>query len=168
MPDRPAAVRRVDRWTLAAAVAVIAGIDAVTKLLATATLDDGPVHIAGPLNLQLGHNAGVAFGIGADGPAWILVAATAIVIAALAIAAWRGAFHPLAAGLVLGGAIANLADRASNGSVVDMIDIGAWPTFNVADIGITIGAAALALTLRHATPTHTTTETPAAATTGSD
>jgi len=49
-------------------------------------------------------------------------------------------------GLVLGGALGNLADRIFraprflHGEVVDFVSVGAWPTFNVADSAITVGA----------------------------
>ncbi len=46
----------------------------------------------------------------------------------------------LALGLILGGTIGNLADRLRFGYVTDFISIGIWPTFNVADSAITIGA----------------------------
>jgi signal peptidase II len=46
-------------------------------------------------------------------------------------------------GLVLGGALGNLADRAREGAVVDFIDPIAWPAFNLADTFITIGVALL-------------------------
>ena len=57
--------------------------------------------------------------------------------------------RPLALGLVVGGALGNLINRLwSTRGVVDFIDVGIgrhrWPTFNVADIGVTIGALALA------------------------
>lgn len=138
---------RRQRTLLIAAAVGVASIDAVTKLAAEATLDDGPTHIVGPATLKLGHNSGVAFGLGATGPAWMVLVVTAVVIAALAAAAWRGAFtSPLIAGLVLGGAIANFVDRMNDRTVTDMIDVGRWPTFNVADIAITTGIALLVLT----------------------
>ena len=134
------------RALLFAAVVGAASIDGVTKLAAKATLDDGPTHIIGPIALKLGHNAGVAFGLGATGPAWIVLAVTAVVIAVLAAAAWQGRFaSPLAAGLILGGAVANFVDRISDGAVTDMIDVGWWPTFNAADIAITTGVVLLVL-----------------------
>jgi signal peptidase II len=52
----------------------------------------------------------------------------------------------VALSLVLGGAIGNLIDRVFrapgflHGAVIDFVDIGRWPTFNVADSAITIGA----------------------------
>jgi signal peptidase II len=126
-----------------------ASLDAVTKLAAEALLDDGPAHITGPLSFKLGHNSGVAFGLGATGPAWVVVAVTAVVIMVLAVAAWRGTFtSTFAAGLILGGAVANFIDRIGDGAVTDMIDVGWWPTFNVADIAITTGVVLLVLTQR--------------------
>ena len=54
-------------------------------------------------------------------------------------------------GTILGGALGNLADRIVYGAVTDWIDVGIgstrWPTFNVADIGVTVGVLALALLL---------------------
>ena len=46
-------------------------------------------------------------------------------------------------GLLLGGALGNLADRAREGAVIDFIDPVAWPAFNVADSCIVIGVLAL-------------------------
>lgn len=70
----------------------------------------------------------------------ILLGATA------AIAAWRGAIRPpFAAGLVLGGAIANVADRFTAGSVIDFISIGRWPIFNLADSMLIAGIVLLSL-----------------------
>jgi signal peptidase II len=57
--------------------------------------------------------------------------------------------YSLALGLILGGAFGNLVDRIAYGSVVDWIDVGIgfhrWPTFNVADIGVSVGVCLLAL-----------------------
>lgn len=139
--------RRRRRAFLIAAVVGAAILDGVTKLAAEALLDDGPTHIVGPLALKLGHNSGVAFGLGATGPAWVVLTVTAVVITVLAVAAWRGTFtSTFAVGLILGGAFANFIDRIGDGAVTDMIDVGWWPTFNVADIAITTGVALLVLT----------------------
>ena len=53
----------------------------------------------------------------------------------------------LAIGLQLGGAIGNLIDRLRHGAVVDFIDVGPWPTFNVADSSIVVGIFLLAVML---------------------
>ena len=42
--------------------------------------------------------------------------------------------------MIMGGTIGNLIDRVVYGFVIDYIDIVVWPTFNIADVGITIGA----------------------------
>ena len=49
--------------------------------------------------------------------------------------------------MVLGGAAGNLLDRVRLGHVVDFIDFHFWPVFNVADIGITVGALLIVLAL---------------------
>ncbi len=48
-----------------------------------------------------------------------------------------------AIGLQLGGALGNLIDRLRTGAVVDFIDVGAWPIFNLADSSIVVGMALL-------------------------
>jgi signal peptidase II len=57
-------------------------------------------------------------------------------------------------GMILGGALGNLFDRIAYGAVTDWIDIGfgpaRWPTFNVADIGVTIGVLLLVLVMLRA------------------
>jgi signal peptidase II len=45
----------------------------------------------------------------------------------------------LPVGLLMGGALGNLADRARDGAVIDFIDPVAWPAFNVADTCIVVG-----------------------------
>ncbi len=52
-----------------------------------------------------------------------------------------------ALGLVLGGAVGNLIDRLRSGHVTDFIDIGIWPSFNVADSAVTVGVIMLAYSL---------------------
>jgi signal peptidase II len=50
---------------------------------------------------------------------------------------------PVGLGLVLGGSIANLIDRVRLGRVTDFLDLDAWPAFNLADMFIVVGVAAL-------------------------
>ncbi len=92
-------------------------------------------------------NSGAAFGIFPDqGNVFILIA----VVVALAIVLYyrhlpAGAWLiRLSLGFQLGGAIGNLLDRVRYGYVVDFIDIGFWPIFNLADASIVIGVAILA------------------------
>jgi lipoprotein signal peptidase len=51
----------------------------------------------------------------------------------------------LPAGLLVGGALGNLADRVRDEAVTDWIDFPAWPTFNLADVAIVVGVISLVL-----------------------
>lgn len=146
-------------------VAVVASavlvLDQVTKLLALDRLTPGaPVPlIDGVLSLTLVLNRGLAFGLLAGvPPGWRWVVAL-LSIAALAVLV-RVALHVLPGGrlidhgtlgLIFGGAVGNLIDRARFGAVVDFVDVHYrawhWPAFNVADSTITVGVALLALRL---------------------
>ena len=104
------------------------------------------------VRLTSGYNTGMAFGLftGA-GQRWVLVAGPLT----LAVGLWFGqqlrAASPLAwpFGLLFGGALANLLDRAADGRVTDIVDIGfgsrRWPAFNLADGAITMGLLVLML-----------------------
>ncbi len=125
--------------------------DSVSKLWAEQTLRlHRPVPILGDMfRLTLSYNTGVAFGLFANGGIWPLVI-TGLIIIGLAV--WlvntlrsgeqtRAAAWPI--GLILGGAIANFADRLPDGRVTDFLDLGLgtarWPTFNLADSFIVLG-----------------------------
>ena len=75
----------------------------------------------------------------------------AVTIVALALVLVWFAVDParpglwLAVGLLAGGALGNLADRVRADAVTDFIDPPLWPTFNLADVAITLGAVALVL-----------------------
>jgi len=90
-------------------------------------------------------NEGVAFGaLSGGGP--LLV--TAITLALVGLVAYFVANSNvpllwLPVGLILGGALGNLADRARDGAVVDFIDPIAWPAFNLADAAIVVGVLGL-------------------------
>lgn len=150
--ERPAAAATARRRRLAVAAlvaAVVVAADQVTKTLAVDHLSSGPVHLLGPLSLELAFNGGVAFSIGSGLTLPIVIVGFGLVVAVL----WflRGAPSPgIAAGLglVLGGALGNLGDRlfrGRHGAVVDFIHLGFWPTFNVADACIVCGCLLLAL-----------------------
>jgi len=114
------------------------------------------------------HNRGIAFGVAAAAPALLVLAVIAAIAVLIAGLAWRGGLGaPVPAGLVVGGALANVADRASGGSVVDFLDVGRWPTFNLADVFLVAGIAMLLVTAGRGTPStgrnvvrETTQETP--------
>ena len=95
-------------------------------------------------------NTGVAFSLLSNfDPGWVhpfLILATVLAMGAVLVyIAYlpSGGSAPVGLGLILGGAIGNLIDRARLGYVVDFLDLywrnHHWPTFNVADVGITVG-----------------------------
>jgi len=152
----PSAAER--RLFFATALAVLA-LDAVTKLVAEAyLLRTAGISVAGEwFQLRLVYNPGAAFGLHL-GPysRWIflLLALGAVVLLSRmsAAAAAGDRFRQLALGLVAGGAAGNLVDRIRSAhGVVDFLDFGVgnlrWPTFNVADIAVSCGAVALAISL---------------------
>ena len=141
------------RLGLAGAAGGGAAVDLTAKVWAQTGLSAAGVE-AGPVDLRLAYNPGVAFSLGAEAPAWLVVALTATITAAVAVFAWRtaceGSRGQLAAlALILGGAIANLADRAADGVVTDYLHTGWWPTFNLADTAIVTGGLLLAVTTWH-------------------
>ena len=110
--------------------------------------------VPGILGMVHVRNTGVAFSLLSNlDPRWVhplLILATVLamgaVLAYIAFLPCRGA-APVGLGLILGGAIGNLIDRARLGYVVDFLDLywrnHHWPTFNVADVGITVGVVLL-------------------------
>jgi len=125
---------------------VVVAVDQVTKSLAVARLAT-PVHLLGPFGLALGYNSGAAFSLFTKAAA-VLGAVESVLAVGLGWLAWRARSGgvALSAGLVLGGALGNLCDRlfrSHHGSVVDFITLSHWPTFNVADACITLGALSL-------------------------
>ena len=134
---------------------VVAGLvillDQLSKLAILALLDHA-VAVTPFLNLVVVWNRGVSFGMFASAGAlmpWLLSGLALAVVVALGF--WlRHVEHPLigaALGLIMGGALGNVIDRARFGAVVDFLDFHAlgyhWPAFNVADSAICIGAALL-------------------------
>ena len=123
--------------------AVITTLDQVTKSIALAHLHQ-PVHLLGPIGLRLTFNSGAAFSLFTGSSGLTIVVAIGV-IALLGWLAWlsRTVGLSIALGLILGGALGNLSDRllrGHHGAVVDFITLSHWPTFNVADASITVGA----------------------------
>ncbi len=150
----PSAAERRLFWGVAAVVIVL---DAVTKAAAEAYLlrVTGLPVVGEFFQLRLVYNQGAAFGLHL-GPysRWLFLGfavVAVLVLNGLSRAAASGDwFRQLACGLVTGGAVGNLIDRVRSAQgVVDFLDIGVsqwrWPTFNVADIAVTCGAVALAI-----------------------
>ena len=140
--------------------AVVVVLDQVTKSIVLDRLPSGvPVVIFDWLALTLVMNTGLAFGLLGGLPRswrWVVAALSLIALVILARVAVRvvgggGWVGHAAVGLIFGGAIGNLIDRARFGAVVDFVDAHwrgyHWPAFNVADSAITVGVALLAYQL---------------------
>jgi signal peptidase II len=131
---------------------VLGAADQASKVWAVRNLPEYELReiVHGFFGLVHVRNTGVAFSLLSNlDHRWVhpfLILATVLamgaVLAYIAYLPCRGA-APIGLGLILGGAIGNLIDRARLGYVVDFIDLywrnHHWPTFNVADIGITVG-----------------------------
>ena len=133
------------------AIAIVSGVvalDQLTKVWAVARLDDGPISVFGQdVELRLSRNRGSAFSLFQGFTP--LLAVLAVVLAVLLVRALRRTddmWMVVALALVLGGATGNLIDRMVRdpgllrGAVIDFVRVDGWPTFNVADAAITIGA----------------------------
>jgi signal peptidase II len=86
-------------------------------------------------------NNGVAFNQLAGGGVLVTIVVGAALLALLAYFATH-LDKPLVwlpTGMLLGGALGNIVDRARDGAVTDFIKLPAWPAFNVADMSITFG-----------------------------
>jgi signal peptidase II len=145
------AARRRGGLLVFGVAAVVIAIDRTTKVWAERSLAASPRDVLGGLiTLRLTTNSGGAFSMGDRAP---LLFAIAAIVVSIAIAATafreRPTAHAVALGLILGGAVGNLLDRATRGPrltgrVVDFIDPHVWPVFNVADASIVCGAILLA------------------------
>jgi len=144
-------------WLSAAVAAADLGLKrAMEKVLAEASIEVLPV-----FNLALGYNRGVSFGMLADLGGlqrWPLVILSLAIAAGLVL--WL-ARQPVsgetasksALALVIGGAMGNAVDRMAYGHVTDFILLHwegwAWPTFNLADVTISLGAILLIASTNH-------------------
>ncbi len=124
------------------AVLVIA-IDQVTKTLAETHLANHSVKIFGPLSFKLLYNTGVAFSIGAGNTLVVTVIELLVIVGIiLYVRRIKRVALGVGFGMVIGGALGNIADRLfrhKNGAVIDFIHTGFWPTFNLADSAVVIG-----------------------------
>ncbi|MSR87312.1 signal peptidase II [Candidatus Peribacteria bacterium] len=94
---------------------------------------------------QYAANSGVAFSI--TFPGHLQTVLIGVALLALAWAAWHAKtrWSRIAFGLIIGGALGNIADRIPDGHVTDFFQVGTFPIFNVADSCITIGVFLLLL-----------------------
>lgn len=134
---------------LALVVAAVLVTDQVVKAIVVASIEPGErVDVLPFLDLVHVMNEGVAFGFLGDGSRDTVLLVTGAALVFVLVWFLRDPTRPwswLAIGLLAGGAIGNLIDRVIRDAVVDYIDLPAWPSFNVADIAITLGAVILVL-----------------------
>jgi len=139
-------------------IATTIGCDRVTKRVAQETLQGsaGRSYLADTVRLEWTQNAGAFLGLGADWPpvlqTSLFTIGNSLVLAGLVIAAIRLRWSGLALfglALFVAGGASNLADRLTQGTVTDFINVGLGPVrtgiFNVADVAIMIGAGLVAL-----------------------
>lgn len=142
------------RWLLPTSLGliVLAG-DQLSKAWVVSRLGPEPflgtISLGPPwLNIIYAKNTGVAFGLFQGLPELFTV--TSILITAGAIYAYatrlpnRVPWVQVSMGLIVGGAIGNIVDRLRLGYVIDFIQVGWWPVFNIADSAVSVGVTALA------------------------
>jgi signal peptidase II len=137
-------------------------LDRVSKLYIRSSYAPWDVTVVIPhiFNIVHAENPGAAFSMLASAPpmvrAVLLIGVSILVMAVVGVMLWRlpksaSALTSTSLALVLGGAFGNLWDRVLRGSVTDFLQVflGSYefPSFNVADSAITIGAALLVIDL---------------------
>jgi signal peptidase II len=141
-------------WLAIAAVVIV--LDQLTKLLIVRSFELGQSHTVTPFfNVVRWHNTGAAFSFLAQAAGWQRWFFVGLGLAATAFIVWMLLRHggqrlfSAALALILGGALGNVIDRLLHGHVIDFIQVhwrdAYFPSFNVADSAITIGAGLLIL-----------------------
>lgn len=150
-------------WPWLGLAAAIGLADQASKLLILASYQLGDsTYVTSFFNLVRVHNTGAAFSFLAGAGGWQRWFFTAVGVGAAIFIVWMLRSHPgqklfaFALACILGGALGNVIDRLAHGYVVDFLDFhwrflagifpgGHFPSFNLADVGISIGAVALIL-----------------------
>jgi signal peptidase II len=126
-----------------AVAAVVVAADQLTKTWAVHRLSHGPIHVIWKLDFELTYNSGSAFSLLQGwAPVFAVLAVVAVVVLLRVVGRARSTALSVALGLVVGGALGNLADRVvrpDRGAVVDFVALHFWPTFNLADACIVTG-----------------------------
>lgn len=140
-------------WFLLALLILL--LDQISKQMALAHLADyEPQELLPFLNFYLAHNTGAAWNFLSNAGGWqrwffiaVAIGISAMLVAWLIRLPQRAYAMTIGLALILGGALGNLWDRIAYGHVIDFIQVhaGHWyfPTFNIADSAITIGAVIL-------------------------
>lgn len=135
-------------WTrVLGTLGIVVALDQITKAAAVSAYGVGEKeNVFFALAFTHVRNKGVAFGAFSGGSIVVPLLIGAALVGLVVYFA-RNAARPLLwlpTGLLLGGAVGNLADRARTGAVIDFIDPDLWPAFNLADAFIVVGVLMLA------------------------
>jgi signal peptidase II len=140
--------RTILKWSvLIVAAAMALTIDLVTKHVAEQQLVLGETHKILPFFfLERTANSGVAFGLlGGKGP--LIIAANVIALIVVGLYVWmerRPLLAGIAGGAIVGGSLGNMVQRlTTDGHVTDFMKFPHWPNFNMADVFIDAGIAAV-------------------------
>lgn len=159
---KSAMTHRVALMSAIAVAALVVALDQITKAWAVQRLDlgscvgtDGCVEVFWKLRFHLTLNPGASFSSFSGGGQFLGLLAVGMSIL-LFVLAYRtpDKWLPWLFGLIAGGALGNLADRAFRaetglltGKVIDFIDFQFWPIFNIADMAVVGGVIVLAIRL---------------------
>lgn len=154
-PARRALPGRLVYSTTFTVAAIWLVLDQATKVLAVTRLP--PTGVVGAelgfFDLRLVRNPGGAFGIPGFPGLFLVVTALVLLLVVRALPRTDRVSLAVVYGLVSGGALGNVSDRLlrhpgfPSGHVVDFVDLGWWPVFNLADVGIVVGAVGIAILL---------------------
>jgi signal peptidase II len=129
-----------------ATAGIVVALDQATKQLVVGSLRQGEsVNVFLGIDITNTRNTGVAFGVFRGGGVIVgllIGLSLGILVAYFLLHADRPLLW-LPVGMLLGGALGNLADRAREGAVIDFIDPVLWPAFNLADSSIVLGVLVL-------------------------
>lgn len=137
-------------FVLLLALGLVVVLDQFTKALVAGRLEAGSsVRLGGSLRIRPALNPLR----GAKTNSFVLIFLWVLALGTIILVTQDGHFFqrwPSQAGLgaALGGAAGNLIDRCRRGGVLDFVDLGWWPVFNLADAAITLGALAGLLFIR--------------------
>ncbi len=134
-------------WGRAGSVAAAVLIaDQLTKQLVRSSIALGASrHLFPGVTLVHAQNSGIAFSLLTGSDVGVIIVTLVVVAVVLAYFVRQGERRGLwlACGLIVGGALGNLADRVRAGLVTDFIKLPHWPAFNLADTAITLGVLTL-------------------------
>ena len=136
--------------TLGVSILVVLSIDQASKTLILTSLRDAHAVSIGPLALRRVINRRAGLGQLRDRSAMLalwLVELLLLVAIVEFVPVFDNRPAQIAIGAALGGAASNLLDRWCRDGVIDFIDVGFWPVFNLADAAIVIGAIGAATAL---------------------